>query len=134
MPSHRPSFVTKNQLRNICATLRETVSSLQDSLADARYKETRSDMRIADLTAKVAQNAFLVTELKGQVETQSNIVTSAKVAAQESHKAYQKAFQRGIELQDEVYQLQKSEEFILSLLNQPTMWQRIKEYFSDIGF
>jgi hypothetical protein len=55
----------------------------------------------------------LRTELEGQVQVQSTLVTNARVAAQESHKGYdtmkrqyQSAYERGTELQEKLYFLQ----------------------------
>ncbi len=75
----------------------------------------------------------LVTELEGQVQVQSTLVTTARIASQESHKGfaaikveYQKAYDRAIDLQNEVYALQESNEYLQNIRPWCT---KIQEWF-----
>jgi chromosome segregation ATPase len=102
---HLNSFETKASLRDSLQQLMKYNLSLSYDLATAgnELSQLRADKR--RLQSQVTDNSLLLEELKGQVQVQANIVTSANLAKQEALKQYQAAYKRAERLQEQVYEL-----------------------------
>jgi chromosome segregation ATPase len=136
MASHRASFVPKKDLRERLTLISEERQQYLEALRQANALGMEKIREYVKLKT-------LVTELEGQVQVQSTLVTTARVASQESHKGfaamkveYQKAYDRATKLQAENYQLAEeltgAEKSINLLLDARPWCTKIQEWFTRV--
>jgi len=124
---HRKTFVTKKELRAYYEKYKTEYEKLRDLYLDLTRRHEA-------LEKTNSNNNYQLDELRNQVSSQTRILTSTKVAAEQSHKAlddshkaYAKAFNRANELQQEVYDLQERIRHLEDTLNR-SIWSRFWEW------
>jgi len=133
MALHRDSFISKKDLRDTIRAQHEQLTNLRAERQSLLTEVNRQTSTISVTHKENVKLKTLVTELEGQVQVQSTLVTTARIASQESHQGfaaikveYQKAYDRAIALQNEVYALQESNEYLQNIRPWCT---KIQEWF-----
>jgi len=124
---HRKTFIPKKELRAYYEKYKTEYEKLRDLYLDLTKRHTA-------LEKANSAKYYELDELRNQVASQTRILTSTKIAAEQSHKslddshkAYAKAFNRANELQQEVYDLQERIRHLEDVLSR-SIWSRFWEW------